>query len=369
MAVDAFCAKGRILMQVLTFKSDVTDPRQLGRSIGQQWAGEIAQTLYLYLDFFGRVGIDGKRVRTIGENSLDALDAWCPTLAAEVMGIAEGADLPLWQIASLNARTEVLAAVPTGVGECSTAVYAPAGQVPWSLQTWDWHASLAPYGLMREHVSRQGMTIKSFTEFGMLGKIGVNSEGLGLHFNILNHESDHDSGGVPVHAVARRVLEEATSTSEAIGLARSARVGASSVLTVFSNSDTLPRAAGIELSPASTAVVEPGDNDWLLHTNHFLDCSLSAGERTPDKLETYDRLNHLDRVAPSMACRDVRERAAAMCGGAGDQAPICVSSDMTLPLDERWETLLTVSIDVGRCLLDYAEGSPNMLANSGFSRF
>ncbi|MCW3478640.1 C45 family peptidase [Neisseriaceae bacterium JH1-16] len=359
-------------MKVHTFATDIQDPLRRGRQIGERWADEIRRTVSLYLDFFPRVGISAQQVRSIGDSSLGALEAWCPDLACEVMSIAAGAQLPIWQLASLNARTEILAVMPASTeGECSTAVYAPSGSTaPRTIQTWDWHDSLVPDGLLLQLLTRRGLTVKLFTEFGMLGKIGVNSAGLGLHFNILHHDSDNDDAGVPVHAIARRLLEEATTVQEAIELARSAKVSASTVLTVFSRlEEEGPRAASIELSPSRTAVVLPLEKDWILHTNHFLDPVLSQGERTPDKTTTYARLEHLHAVCSGMAVSDVRARAGAMCGAAGDQAPICFHADMSMPDTERWETLLTLGIDTENCALEYVAGNPKVLADEGFERF
>ena len=241
------------------------------------------------------MGVSVREAQRIGENSLAALEAWSPNLAAEVIGMASGADLPVWQLASLNARTEVLAA-RTRHSECSTTVHAPRGpRAPQTLQTWDWHDSLCPHGLMLALHTERGMNVKLFCEFGMLAKLGVNSAGLGLHFNILHHTSDNDSGGVPVHAIARRLLEEASSVEEAIELARSARVSASTVLTVFSREDSSPRAVSIELSPERTALVLPREDGWLLHTNHFLDPQLSLGEQVADRADTQCRLGHRSR--------------------------------------------------------------------------
>ncbi|MGU7784397.1 C45 family autoproteolytic acyltransferase/hydolase [Burkholderia sp. PU8-34] len=358
-------------MKLHTFVTDTTDPRARGRQIGERFADEIRQTVALYLDFFPKLGIDPQRVRTIGEGSLASLDAWCPDLADEVHAIADGAALPHWQLASLNARTEILATAPASAeGECSTTVYAPAGpQAPRTLQTWDWHDSLAPQGLLLKLATRRGHTVKLFSEFGMLAKLGVNSAGLGLHFNILHHASDNDSAGVPVHAIARRILDEATTVHEAIELARSARVSASTVLTVFSRHDANPRAASIEMSPAGIGIVVPRPDGWLLHTNHFLDRALSGGECMPDSSTTRERFAHLNDVVTEMTGADVRARAEAMCGAAGDQAAVCFHPDMTMPDTERWETLLTVGIDTDGCALDYIAGNPHDLARDGFRRF
>ncbi|HGJ5876598.1 MAG TPA: C45 family autoproteolytic acyltransferase/hydrolase [Arsenophonus sp.] len=185
--------------------------------------------------FFSRIGIIGVQARTIGENSLSVLEYWYPDLASEIEAIALGTDLPVWYLASLNTRTKILSTKSTSyLSECSTAIYAAADiNMPQTVQTWDWHDVLAPNGLMIQLQDKKGMQFKLLTEFGMLGKIGVNSTGLDLHFNILHHTSDNDSGGVSVHAVAHRILEEATTIEEAIALAFSAQVSVSSVLSVF----------------------------------------------------------------------------------------------------------------------------------------
>ena len=358
-------------MKLHTFVTDTRDSRERGRQIGERFAPEIRQTVALYLAFFPKLDIDPQRAREIGEASVASLEAWAPDLAGEIDAIAHAVDLPRWQLACLNARTEILAIAPASTeGECSTTVYAPAGpQAPRTLQTWDWHDSLAPQGLLMKLETRHGRTVKLFSEFGMLAKLGVNSAGLGLHFNILHHTSDNGSAGVPVHAIARRILEEATTVQEAIELACTARVSASTVLTVFTRHDANPRAASIELSPSGIGVVVPRPDGWLLHTNHFLDQALSSGECMPDSSTTRERFSHLNDVVSGMTSADVRERAAAMCGAAGDQAVVCFPPDLSMPDTERWETLLTVGIDTDTCALDYVAGNPHDLARGGSQRF
>ncbi|TFH80307.1 C45 family autoproteolytic acyltransferase/hydolase [Pseudomonas kribbensis] len=357
-------------MNLHCFVTDTRNPQTRGHQIGDGFSAQIRQTVALYLDFFNQLDIPPQQVRAIGEASLKALEDWSPALSEEIVAMAEGADLPLWQLAALNARTEILAVMPSNEGECSTAVFAPHGpQAPKTIQTWDWHDTLVPNGLILQLTTDAGMTVKLFTEFGMLGKIGVNSAGLGLHFNILHHASDNGSGGVPVHAIARRILEQARSVDEAVELARSARVSASTVLTVFAREDSKIRACSIEMSPAATAVVLPDAEGWITHTNHFLDPELSAGERTPDASTTYARIDHVNALLTGMAEGDLVRRADAMCGAAGEEAPICFHPDLSMPATERWETLLTIGIDTEQCVLEFAAGNPKQLACNGYQRF
>lgn len=201
-----------------------TDPRERGQEIGARFPHQVRDICARYLAHFDTLGIERALVRDIADNSTRALRAWAPSLAAESEGMAEGAGVESWMLAAVGARTEVLAGTPSP-GECTTAVLAPVGGgAPETVQTWDWHEDLTPEGLLFSLVNASGRRAKMFTEFGTSAKIGVNDVGLGVHFNILRHRADHIGGGVPVHAIARRVLEEATTVAEARDLAGSATV-------------------------------------------------------------------------------------------------------------------------------------------------
>ncbi|GAA3141971.1 carcinine hydrolase/isopenicillin-N N-acyltransferase family protein [Nonomuraea salmonea] len=138
-----------------------------------------------------------------------------------------------------------------------------------------------------------------------------------MHFNILRHESDTADLGVPVHLIARRILDEAASVEEAAGIARSARVSASTVITVVTESD----AGSIEISPAGVAVIPPGPDGVLLHCNHFLDADLAAGERhATQRPGTFDRFRHLSDHVEGLRQEDQNARALAMLSHAPRRA-------------------------------------------------
>lgn len=365
-------------MRLLRLSAESSTPAARGREIGAALATEIRDNVDRYLAFFSVRGLAEATVREIAESSLAALTEWAPGLAEELIATAEAAGVETWRLAALNARTEVLAVVGADrEGECSTAIYAPPGEAaPQTIQTWDWHASLCPTGLLLELVpdataeaERRVGRVRLFTELGMLGKIGVNDAGIGVHFNILHHASDHAHGGVPVHAIARRILDEATSIGEAETIARSARVSASTVLTVVSLRDEQPRAVCLELSPERVSVVVPDAEHWLLHTNHFRHPDQEPGEATPDVSTTYVRLDHVAGRVGEMANLSVQERGAQMCGAAGASAPICFVPNPVDPPHEQWTTLLTISLDLVDARLDVVAGSPAFLAAAGPERF
>lgn len=376
-------AEAGTTMKLAEHRSTSTDPRERGERLGLAYRDEIRSTVALYRAFYRELGIPVEQETSIAAACHAALVDWYPALAQEIGATAAAAGLEPAALMAVTARTEILAiANPQREGECSTAVLLPpdrggAAAAPETMQTWDWHESLVPAALLWEYPSAQGLRVKTFTEFGAPAKIGVNDAGLGVHFNILHHRADHGDGGVPVHAIARRILDEARTVGEAVAIARSARVSASTVITVATSE---PDAVSIEICPAGVAEVRASQPDGaeaadagsgatvLLHTNHFLDPGLAAGEHTPDASTTYARLEHLRARAGELAGQDAVRRAQTMCGPAGEAAPICFQPDRTLPPQEQWTTLLTVSLDLDGYGLEYAAGSPAVMAR-GAERF
>ncbi|WP_053387938.1 C45 family autoproteolytic acyltransferase/hydolase [Leucobacter japonicus] len=371
-------------MDIITTTVSGRGPAERGAEIGSRFAAEIRECVAGYLGFFEIRGVDQDRVREIALSCFAALDAWAPNLAAELSATAEAASVPLWQLAALNARTEVLAVVaPDTEGECSTAVFAPSGAgLPETIQTWDWHAHLCRVGLIMSYVpdvpersgdvaeaQRRVGRVTMFTELGVLGKIGVNDAGIGVHFNILHHASDRGVNGVPVHAIARRVLDEATTVDEAEAIIASAPASASTVLTVVAAADAEHRAACFEISPERVAAVRPDADGWLVHTNNFIAESQLPGEATRDKSTTYVRLAHVRAQRERMAGQPMERRAAGMCGADGAEAPVCFRPDAAEPLHEQWTTLLTVGFDLADGVLEYFPGAPSVMAQEGARRF
>ena len=307
-----------------------------GRALGANAREGILRCWAGYEQLFD---VRGSHVREIAEATFERTKAWAPDLAAEIEGIAAGAGLETWQIAALNARTEILA---RGRGECSTVVLLE--DPPRTMQTWDWHEHLDDVKFVWDtgHV-------RTLTEYGIVGKIGVNSAGLGVHMNILHHASDGGGDGVPVHIVARRIIDEATPVAEATEIARSAQVCASTVLTAVDRHG----AACLELCPAGLGEVRPRDG-VLLHTNHFLDPELAEGEDNRDEdPESWDRLDALQqrvdelRAAPDLA--DVMRL---------HDAPVCCHPEPGAPFGERYATLATISLDVAGGHLRLRAGGP-----------
>lgn len=336
-----------------------TDPTRRGLALGTAQAARIRDNVAAYRRLFEAVRVDPEDLRPYGEQALAEIEGWTPHLRTELVAVAEGAGVPAWEVAMVNARTEILATVgATAEGECSTAVYVGGPGAPHTIQTWDWHDEMAAAKTLTAYRPSADRTVRAFTEAGVLAKIGVNDAGLGVHFNILSHQDDGESIGVPVHVVARRVLDEATTVAEAIDLARSARVSASTVLTVVTYDGRRGDGASIELSPRGTAVVRPDTDGVLMHTNHFLDPGLALGEDAAAAASTHPRYKRLSDRRDLIVSTDPANWLALLRVHEEDGAPLCCHPKPGLEFQFQWRTLLTIGIDLDRRRLRYHDGGP-----------
>jgi isopenicillin-N N-acyltransferase-like protein len=172
------------------------DPGERGLEHGRLLAGEIQQTVELYLRYFATPEAE---IVSMAEEYSRAVREYNVDYATEIEAIAEAADLPPWKIYALNARTEI---INRKAPEC-TALYFARNRILG--QNWDWLAELEPLCVIATIVRPDGHWIVTLIEPGMLAKIGMNSCGLGVCLNILLQP--HGSTGVPVHVVLRAVLD------------------------------------------------------------------------------------------------------------------------------------------------------------------
>ena len=344
------CVVTRLIDDVV--RIDSGEARERGRQRGAAIRARLHAGVEVYLSLFTAVGLSASAVRLGAERCLAAVERWSPELADELYGVAQGAGIDLWKVAALNARTEILAeAVGSRPGECSTMVH--AGKNPVAAQTWDWHEELDDYWHLHD-VRGNARRFVGLTEHGILGKIGVNDAGIGVLLNILGHQSDR-VGAVPMHLVCARVLGEASTLDQAIGILRDAPVATSSAITVVAPDGGVV----VELSPQGATVIQPVDS-VLLHTNHFLTEALAVGEKAglydPDSQLRLAELRA--RVAAKPLPADPEGLIAYLVSQPGDEAELCCRPEDGAVFGQRWATLATVTIDPADRRISVAAGSP-----------
>lgn len=338
-----------------TWSTDETDPAARGEAFGRRWQARVRATLAEYGALFGGRGVSPDTVRETADATRDVVAAHAPDVLAEIDGVAHGAGIEPWAAMAINARTEILARASVLTDECSTAVLIPAdGGAPRTLQTWDWYSQMAHETVVRSQPGQDGSRVAFFGEFGQVAKIGVSSRGVGVHLNMLQHSSDGSQLGVPVHVIARMILDRAGSLAEALAIVDGVPLGASTVLTVITAE---PAAASVELSPAGWAALQATPGEPLLHTNHFLDPALAAGETPATTFSTTrERLAFLDGRAAAVGISDPVARVTALASE--EVGSICMDPDPRREPDDRPQTKATLTIDVERAELGFHDSHP-----------
>ena len=328
-----------------------TDPRARGYERGTQLKQRIATGFDLYLRLFHRYGLTERGVEESARSSLASVASWDAQLLRELEGVAQGSGLDLWQIMALNARTEILSAVPGGrPGECSTV--ARVSSRVFGAQTWDWHDEMSHLWHAQD-VAGTPHAFAGLTESGILSKIGLNDAGISVFLNILGHRGDR-VGGVPVHLLTWAVLANAGTLEEAVEIIQGAPVSASSALTVL----TPDEGAVLEVSPAGVARIDPSAG-WLAHCNHFLSSALAAEEKSelfePDSQQRLSLVQ--SRLHRYPAPRDSEDLLAYLYSDVDQPALCCVPAPDAV-FGDRWRTLATVTSDNRAGRLAIYSGSP-----------
>lgn len=240
------------------------DALERGVSHGEQLKDEIADALAYYHGVFN---LPEAKVLEQASHFQRVITAFNDDYAKEIAGIAVGAGQdPLW-IVALNARTEILALNnQIAPNECTSMCFTGP---PILGQTWDWGQPLESVCAVMRINRPDGHVIRMLTEPGIIGKIGMNSAGLGVCLNILALGSKLE--GVPIHAMLRAILD-CQSTDEAVAVIDRAPEGKSSNVIV---ADRTGNCFDREFAGAETLNPEAILGN-LVHTNHYLGKEINA---------------------------------------------------------------------------------------------
>jgi isopenicillin-N N-acyltransferase-like protein len=274
-------------------------------------------------------------------------DAW-PALGEELQGMADGAGVEPAVLWAMNARTELLG----GGGECSLIGRLDGERVTIA-QNWDWHPELAASRVLWT-VEHDGTWFTTFTEAGMLAKVGLNGRGVASGLNFLTTSLDGGFDGVPMHVLLRIVLQECGSLVAAMRLLLGARTTASACVTLAGAEPGGAGLVAVEVSPGGTAVVWPDADGMLVHTNHFL--GELRGGRDLEPAERPGTLLRRARVAALVAGGAADGEALACHFPLGE--PVCRHDTPHGVWSERRATLLSIAIDPAAPSLHVAAGPP-----------
>jgi isopenicillin-N N-acyltransferase-like protein len=336
--------------------------RERGRQYGESVSPSIQQNVKDYLRLLAfHSGLEQSKALRAAEAFGPLVEAHAPDLWLEMQGIAEGAGCDLTEVLLINARSELMLAA----SECTALLVAPEASSQGSAlmgQNWDWFTAVEAEPILLHIRLPDGLEILTLTEAGQLGKIGLNSAGLGVGLNFMEHA--HQGTGLPIHVILRQMLSCDT-LGDAIRAALSVpRGGAANVPLAHAEGEILD----LELT-ATDADFFYGDAGWLVHANHF----------ESDRLRQGDTGIRTSRSTVARAARARRLLAAAGDGISLDTMraifndhahgsyAICRHADRQEPALQQTSTRASVIMDLGARTLYLALGQPCVKEYEAFS--
>jgi isopenicillin-N N-acyltransferase-like protein len=321
-------------------------PRERGRQFGERTTDLIRLNLDNYWRLFRDLaGLD--RASVIDRSALyyDPIKDYAPDLFEEIQGIAEGSNIPVAEIVALNCRTEFLSAANVPFFDECTAIFCgpetTANGSTLLAQNWDW-AEICRGGMVLLQIDQPGLpTVLTLTEAGMVGKIGLNSAGVGVCTNFVLH--NHRRRGVPFHLILREALNAPRLGVAVAAVYRPQRADSGNYLFGHAAGEGI----NLEATPDTVAFQHPSQG-LLVHTNHFLAPRLQAGDHgileSDNTLLRYARARRLLEAQIGRITIDTLKEI--LQDHFNAPRSICRHSDRTLPEVERNVTLASIIIDL-----------------------
>ena len=332
-----------------------------GRLHGERARARVERSLANYarlFEFCGMPWVEAQRRAAAFRDLIGEFDA---ALLEEIEGIARGAGRTVEEILALNVRTEILPPSYLGgpdSGECTAIAVSPGASATGGTllaQNWDWvGAQREALVLLRVREGKDPACL-TLTEAGMLAKIGLNGQGLGVCLNILRSTFDGAQPGVPVHVLLRALLKR-SGVRDAIAFAsRLSFGGSSNVLCADRGGD----AASLEFSPKGLRAVR-GDGATLCHTNHFIHPETAGWQAMlADNLSTIPRLERARQHAAARAKHSIEDLKRVLRDESQGLLSICRRPDASLPAEARIESVASVIMDLARAVMHIAPDVPS----------
>lgn len=284
-------------------------PLERGRQHGDLIRERVRLGVDRYMERFAHFAeLTREQAQRAARAFMTPIEAYDPEILEEIAGIAEGADLPFEDVLAMNCRSELMFGVRRP--ECSSFALQPsvtADGHTYVGQNWDWAPDIAEtiaVVLIKQDPDKPDVLL--LDEAGVVGRMGLNSAGIGLCTNTLIADQGPPEG-VPYNVLLRGVLNQRR-LDDAIGaLIRPPRAICANYLV----GDAAGQTMDVELAPTGFDYVPPRDG-VITHGNHFAGGRLSLHDRTiekwPDSLYRECRLRQLlEAHAPSITVEHMQD--------------------------------------------------------------
>lgn len=199
-----------------------------------------------------------------------------------------------------------------------------------------------------------GLGIQMITEAGIIGKIGINSNGVGCTLNALKaHGVSYKK--LPCHLALRTVMESSSREAAVDALEKAGVASACHILVADATGGT-----GLECSSEDLLKLEMNREGIVIHTNHYVLKHKESVIEAPDWLpDTRFRLSRISQLLNGAKEEEPSVEVAAMLlkdETEGDGAAICRSAKSA---KDNLQTLFSIVMDLGNKKARVAVGRPS----------
>jgi len=248
-----------------------------GRQQGTLLKERIHRTLEFYQKQFQ---LPEKEILAHADRFRSSTSAFREEIFIEIEALAHAASVdPLW-IYALNGRTELLNLNPM---ECTTLAFKKQRLIG---QNWDWESEMEELAVILDIEKEDGHRILTMTEPGMIGKIGMNHDGVGVCLNFMTIEN-YQPDGVPLHVLLRTILD-CKSVNEARSVIAPHLHGKVGNILIGDGNGEIA-----DLEIGGDEFFSYPVNDLFVHTNHFLSKVDYDLMLFPNSTDRYNRAKEL----------------------------------------------------------------------------
>lgn len=334
-----------------------------GFAFGRGQIEAVHNTVRSYRTMLASIGWTDSELIAAGARVGSYLATRWPSIVTEIEGIAQGAGEREELLLALNARTELLAGTPAR--ECSAVGFSSRATEDGSTllgQNWDWHPDLRGSRVVWCIAPPdQEQWLCTFTEAGLVAKIGLNSRGVGCCMNILGSTADGDtSESLPIHVAVRVLLECCSTLPQAMRVLLNERFAASTCFNLGAASGDEGAVVSVEVSPAGAVPIAPAARGYCVHTNHFIEPPASGIDHYvktwPDSLiRLWDLEARLEEHSGRWRLADLHDLFSSHLGG---QIAVCCHDERNPEYAERQGTLASVVMDLTARRMLVSDGQP-----------
>src|SRR5467141_4724896 len=284
-------------------------PYEIGYRHGQQAQANIQRNLEVYFRRFkNETELSRDEALKRSERYLQVIRRVSPSYARAMEGVALGSKTRLAEITALNVRYELMYSQfakiglkpPRRVDGCTAFGAMPeatGNRHMLMAENWDWIPQVE--GLFLKIRPTTGPDILCFTEAGVVGgKIGLNSEGIGLAINgLISDKDDWERLRKPFHVRCSEILGSKTLSQAVSRITRGERSCSANFLIGQQTKLGAGKIVDVESAPEATGALSPEDG-VLAHTNHFshperLGVKQVLDEERKSTLHRFPRITHL----------------------------------------------------------------------------